>query len=463
MVKTRRIAKGLENALGISAKSAQEIASSMEAMSSLDGQVLTDVYQHLHMKENPESNIKMWDSNVAPKHLIRSELVNSLDLKHMHHTDIGDLHLIIRAISGRAQNGHGVFRKAGAGGKPLIFHNTTTRHVLETVAADSAYNALEFGKETQSMINDIGSLCMQIFDTLDKKGNDFSALDLLYTFGPKPVAQMDCLNGIQRNLLSFLQGFYFAANMDTYRGVRDQGFEKYGFNMGGGECVPLDGDALKDLNIGLYDLSTLGETKNQTFFNHLTFPKRIEVLQNLGVIVGHEPHISSEHSWRDLLSDSGVIDIAKNPEVFMGYVRDSHGKGCSDDTALVLAGFLKPQYYRGKGLNPELDVFSRFIGAYFADKIDTLEKDSRYLVFGGQDQLMGQLVNQKFKEACEHPAFRNAARLRKTDSDLVSLDDVIDFTMAAANTNLVVHSSQRWFSSETRRTCALNEYMTVVK
>ena len=63
-------------------------------------------------------------------------------------------------------------------------------------------------------------------------------------------------------MIELMTGFYFASKMDTYFGIRDDVFERYGVQMGGGDCCLISKEAIKNLGITLFYLSNHSSSLN---------------------------------------------------------------------------------------------------------------------------------------------------------------------------------------------------------
>jgi hypothetical protein len=420
-----------------------DIADCMDAM-------LTDIQR--------EQNQQLFESQVAPKELIVCDFMHIANEKLHYLSKRERYDICARAIQGHAHEGHGKFQRKR-------FVNTTTLDVIQalhskrlTVGKKEAFAVDSFQRRTQRWIDSIVTTLDDFFDNphayvepvvLTKKAQvNFSRLGWMVN---QPV-----------QMLELIRGFYFASKMDNY-GMRSQVQQKYHCVMGGGECVGAHMHTLAQYSATLSSFATMDYPRELHPLSRLKPDKRMDVLRELNIIVEHDMNqalAEKKVSW-NLLKEH-AIDTTQpiHCDIQTIYVRSQVGPGVSDDIALVLASQLPS--IASNGQQQPHDGSSRFIGAVFADLIDTLEKDSHLVFSGGQDDIIGTYFAKRFDALCKKsPQFRKAFNI-PTQSDvyeLVSHPVLIDFIAASANSpQQEIHSSQRYFHKDIHGTCALNQY-----
>ncbi|MFW5991498.1 MAG: hypothetical protein ACOCQX_04675 [Candidatus Nanoarchaeia archaeon] len=429
-------------------------------------------------KEAVEFNTSMWSSLVAPPDLIQEDFKNNYERFELFwgKGNNNERDLLIRAIPGHAHSGHSTFAKAGR------YPNTMTKDVAEAVSSLTGIKLAgfeEFTKNSQEIISEILYLNESFFHFWDQQRREFP--NALNRKG-KGLTNISIFKkpGYPFNMLEWNRGFYFGGNFDNYSFVRTKVHEKYGHEMGGGECHAMDINVLKKFNISLGELAE-AEYKIP-LLNQLSPKKRKKVLKEMGAIIDKKIDISSIPS-SELCWDA-VLEQGINPrdyperDIRNVYMREEKGKGVMDDVAIGLAGFLPDTL--GRQMFTRYDVLSRVMGAYMADRIDTLEKDSEIIMPGGQDEVASQYCNLQFKKLCENKRFRDAWGIRtksakeKNGYDLVPYHVLVDFTAASAMLVMPgdkpIHSSQAYFLKKQRysnngsdnSTCTLKEILNAV-
>jgi len=220
---------------------------------------------------------------------------------------------------------------------------------------------------------------------------------------------------------------------------------------------------LMGYGIGLRDLSEKRFSGLLGILNDMDRDRKIELLSQIGVVEKHANHHKSidpmKQNWTILKQERGV-DLLENRHLTNQYIRYKTGLGCADDIAIFLASFLPNTYSSQARNNAEI---SRFLGALMADKIDTLEKDARFVFPGGQDEFVGEYFNTLFQTVCRvNKKFRDKFEItRRKDEqyELLPQRTIVDYMAASANLrDETIHSSQRWFYKDIMGTCALSQY-----
>ena len=282
--------------------------------------------------------------------------------------------LVPQSIVGHAQQGHVAFEGSQ-------YPNTTIEDVLEALGRSFK----EFWSQRQRHIDDIRVwLDRAVRDPSDPRvshpvnaqGHYLAGCDLVRSF---PKAQ---------DVIDALAGFVYASRMDTYDPWRVRVRERFSTQMGGGRTVPIDLDRLRASGKTLVDLA------------------------------------SEEHDdMRELIDQGIVIDemTLTSRSVTNGYARQRKGLGVSDDAAVIVAGT-----FRGA---------PGYVGALWADFVDTVDKNAVEIRPGGQDEELGKFVVRE----CE----RNGIDLGLDDDTCVSW--IALAAIDPAQHTQWVHCSQRYF------------------
>jgi hypothetical protein len=417
--------------------------------------------------EAKEANIVLWQSNVAPPDMIRSDFDFCLNERNRllwggaaHARD-----LLVRAIPGHATSGHCHFKNCGS-----IYPNTMSIDVvnaLEEYPYQYRMGSFEdYAERTQNEINQIVYFFEDFFSNPKETHRITKGRDGTYLGNLKILKK----NNFRLNMLQGAQGFYFCSYMDSYDPIRIGVKEKYGFEMGGGRTYAADINRLKELNIGLREFASMDY--QIPFFNHLSYENLISVFIHLGII--YEPEVNMESmddvTWDKILKAG--VDPREYPDkdIRKVYIRQARGSGVADDLAICNAGFIPNVHTVQDPYADEFTIFSRVISGFLADKIDTLEKDSQIILPGGQDETAGKYINELFRRACTKDSFRELFGIVSEDADLVPRELLIDYTAASAIRGLSIHSSQRYFlrkqytepNNKGRATCTIKELMRLV-
>ncbi len=371
--------------------------------------------------------------------------------------------LSIRAIPGHAENGHSTFTQR----KP----NTDPDAVLKGLEGNNIRGLEEltlngFKDKSQKTIDEVVYFVEDYFKTIlenpQKKPGRTPKRAL--TREGNPIGGLTFLEKQDIDMVEFMRGFYFASLMDNYDEIRTQVKDIYGYEMGGGDTFAVNNANLMKYGIDINHLTNKDPSGLLKILHDLNPQERTELLTQLKVIQPQRALPKKidpfKQNWESL-KEKYAIDLTKNPHLKNQYIRYNKGLGCSDDTAIFLASFLPQTLSKSRRKNSEI---SRFTGALLADKIDTLEKNARFLFPGGQDEVVGEYFNQLFQTACKTSRkFRETFNIEDRENEQYNLlpkRTVIDFTAASANrAKEITHSSQRWFYKGIEGTCALSEYV----
>ena len=282
-------------------------------------------------------------------------------------SDFAKKHLCIQSIQGHAQAGHCSFHRKA-------FSNTTIENVVEAVGEDGLE---DFKRERQTEID-------RVFDWV-KRATRGEKLKKFMLDG-KPLFGINIFNELEiENMDDVLKGISLGSVMDNFR-WRQKVFERYRHQMGGGECLAVNVERLKSLNLGLRDLS---ELENEKWLVRWLEEERV---------------ISGDFVTK---SDSGFS---------CGYVRYKSGFGISDDASVINAGVL---YSRDAAL-----------GLFLADGTDTWDKCSSIILKGGQDEYLGKIV-------------KDAGKIKLSEEDIV--DFIYLSSISPLRPSGYPDSSQRYF------------------
>jgi len=421
-------------------------------------------------EQRKRENIQNWKNQVAPTEKILEDLYSTIKKSPMLFVDKEMSQVFsIKAIEGHAQNGHATFYRNA-------YPNTTTIDVLDAIEEAGTnqlgknFSKKGFQNTTQKYIDSTVEFIQGWFKDIEENISDIDARPdsiKLKNNRKKTMNRMSCFKGMDMNMLEFARGFYMTTNMDSLKGIREDGFKKYGQDEGGGECHLTLTKKLQEYDIGVNDLSGINYQGSLEKLNRLRHKTKLQVLKKLGIIIEKtlplEDIAQGEYTWKKIKSHPGVTDLLKNSELQGRYIRERKGYGVGDDIVIFLAGFLPPTIYNDNHKQSNVAVQSRIIGGLQGDFIDTMEKDTKLFMPGGQDEMAGLHINGQYKKLAQDPRFRKRFNIKERpdgDYNLVSHDELVDFTMAGANTeDQSIHSSQRHFYMNRNGTCAVSEIL----
>jgi hypothetical protein len=235
--------------------------------------------------------------------------------------------LLMQSVEGHAHAGHGKFHGQ-------TYPNTTIDDVARALRMDPrAVKA-----DRQLLIDEIREFAERAIagDKLTVACNAYG----------EPLLRCGSLRHIDIEPEGVLRGFYLGGLRDD-PDIRRIANQRYGVQMGYGECHLVDQRVLRSLGLNGFDLSQ----------------------------EAHENEIAG-YEQAGLFAENG------DPNVAYMYIRMKVGPGASDDAAIVMAGKM-------------LGV-SGAVGCFLADAVDTLEK---YVPdYSDQDSGISLLIEQGFRE-----------------------------------------------------------------
>ncbi|MBI4016484.1 MAG: hypothetical protein HY363_02205 [Candidatus Aenigmarchaeota archaeon] len=373
-----------------------------------------------HVYEHQSDKVALADftarvNRAFERFIEREELDCSDDVKEL---------LAMQSIQGQAQTGMGVFDgRIGIGqfsdNRTLTYPNCTIDSVIRALN----FNVAKIQKKRQKIIDDIEHWIDKVFeeakqayslpaeqpkDICVKLVNDYS----------EPLTGMNLFSRIEpKNSLNVCRGVYLSSCMDNYEWRKKVG-EKYGIELGGGECYATNMTTLLNLGLSLKHLSSQPHDENQR-----------EILETNGVIIIGDKVESSEN-------------------IVMAYVRHAIGLGICDDSAMIMAALMHKI--------PDGFDKDRAQGVLLCDAVDTWDKCTPLIWKGGQDELLGAHVKKKFKELENYVEEKYASANKQMPAEVknavslnISDEEVVNFIYAAhtdvENPHAQPDSSQRYF------------------
>jgi len=438
-----------------------ERISNLENIIKVSPKIIARAIENKENKKTKKENITKWKSQVSPAQKSVDDALSTIEKTPTLFLNADTNQVFnIMATEGHAQNGDATYQK------PYL--NTTRADIIEAITEKGTpllkrkFSKGRFQdltqKYTDNIIETIAGGLLKMEESR-KKGKRLEKIPL------RGLNKMTCFG--EANPLELARGFFFAGNMDTYNGVRSNGFLKYGIQEGGGEGFLTQTKRIQELGIGISDMSKIDYKGDLEILNRLPNEKRLKVLENLKVIKRNnfplEKIERAELTWEEIKSHPESHDTLKDTKYREQYIRGVKGYGVGDDIAIFLAGFLPPTIYKEGHKESPLAVQSRIIGGLLADKIDTISKESRIFIPGGADEIGAKYINGIWNKLAQNPDFREAYNIREQPDEqynLLTLEELVDFTVAAANTrDQQVHSSQRYFWKDEEGTCAVTEYL----
>jgi len=257
-----------------------------------------------HVGENRRHN-EVRLEGAAPPSLLREDFA-ALDARTVLRCsyDVEQL-LLMQSIEGHAHEGHGLFygRK---------YPNTT----IDDIARALRFDPDAVKADRQELIDEI--------EEFVERAIEGGPLRTASNFDGEPLLRCGTLRHLDIEPRGVLQGLYMGGLRDDAE-IRNLANERYGVEMGYGECRLVDQRVLRSLGLDGYDLSQKA----------------------------HE-HELDEFERAGLFADDG------DPNVAFMYVRHKVGPGASDDAAVVVAG--------------KMFGLSAAVGCFLADAVDTIEK-----------------------------------------------------------------------------------------
>ncbi|MBI4148609.1 hypothetical protein HY490_04930 [Candidatus Woesearchaeota archaeon] len=374
------------------------------------------VYNH-HRDESTKHDFEVRVNRAFQRFLDRERLDCTNEVKEL---------LAMQSIQGQAQTGLGVFNgRVGIGqfadNRTLIYPNATIDSVIKALG----FQLSKIKKQRQNIIDEIFVWVNGVFDEVK---SEYSHLRRLHYDIPLPLVNDEGhpLAGIglfsrvvPKHALNVLRGMYLASCMDSYE-WRQKVTEKYGVELGGGECYPVNLSRLMNVRLSLEQLSSRAYSK---------WDRRM--LEVKGVIVPGDQ-----------------VDAC--PPIVQGYVRHAVGHGICDDSAVIMAALM----HKIPGRR-EFDK-DYALGVLLCDAVDTWDKCTPVIWKGGQDELLGKYIKSKFDDLEKHIERRyqdKGESMPQHVKERVSLNipdnRVVDFIYAAhtdpERPSLHPDCSQRYF------------------
>jgi len=330
------------------------------------------------------------NNTIAPADIIIADYMSLLNQVELKMDEKYRKLLLMQSVIGHAQNGHVEF-------KGRIYENTSIDDVVDALASSKNPKIHEgLGKISKSRVKKLRDKVLEILINPFERimaGEDVKSLT---NKKGKPLLGISSLKEAKiRNKEAFLIGGYLASRMDAYINWREEVEEKYGVEMGGGECVAVD---LEELPSKL-TLNNLSEAE---------WGKALDILKKEGIVID----IDKEGVDTGIIREDGTGNVKKvksSDTRKNAYVRHKLGKGVSDDAAIIIAGKIYGE--------------EAFWGAYLFDAIDTWDKYSTWIIDGGMDEAFGN-------------------KLRKHIS--ITKDEVLKFIFLARKGSKFPDSSQRY-------------------
>lgn len=242
---------------------------------------------------------------VAPPDVLREDF-EALNAKTLLRgtADVEEL-ILMQSIEGHAHEGHGLFHGRR-------FPNTT----IDDIARALRLNPADVKEERQILIDEVREFAERAI-----AGEN---LHFACNTEGEPLIRCGALRNVQIEAAGVLRGLYTGGLRDGAK-VRTLANQRYGVEMGYGECRLVDQEALHRLGLDGFELARKG----------------------------HEHELGR-------FADAGIFAKSDNGHVAYMYVRYKEGPGASDDAAVVMAG--------------KLWGISAAVGCFLADAVDTLEK-----------------------------------------------------------------------------------------
>jgi len=436
-----------------------------------------------------EENVRNWKDQVAPAEKIMRDLISTIEKSPMSLIDKDMAYTFnIMAVEGHAANAHATFKSC--------YPNTTVLDVLDAIEKADPSQLRKYCEEaglkkgTEGPINRLKKEFTKVkfqnrnqgyidstikFQEAFLKGaeENISTIDkysdsIIFknnktgTLNKKP-----CLKGLEAYMIAWMRGSYLTGSMDTFRGIRNEGFKKYGHQPGGGECHATNMKRLQEYGANLSDLSGINYQGALEPLNHLPHNTRLGVLKNLGIIIEKtlplEDIKQGEYTWEKIKAHPGTTNLQKNPGIQDQYIREEKGLGVGDDKVILLAGFLPQTIFENDHKRSYTETESGILGGLESDFNDTVAKGSQLIMPGGQDYIGALHINGLYGRLAQDKRFRRRFGIKERpdgDYNLLPKDEIIAYTMAGVNLiGKILHSSQRHFYLDKKGTCMFSEIL----
>ncbi len=264
--------------------------------------------------------------------------------------------LLMQTLCGHSEHGHGVYSQK--------WPNSTFWSLSAALYKGGAtkFRPRQIMEKRQNEINKIYQFLDDIIT--GKKVSRFKVKRQVLA-GAGPLGNIEIRGDKGREAI--LIGMYLGACMDNFE-WREKVQETYGVQMGGGHCVPVNLQKLSEEGLTLKMLARKEHNEED-----------IKELKRKGVL----PEIPLE-------------GLETTPKLTLGYVRRKFGKGISDDLGILCAGLVyKPLLKLAAGLETAG-------GLFLLDHIDTMDKFTPLMFYGGQDERFADLIEHRMPEIKQH-------------------------------------------------------------
>jgi hypothetical protein len=289
---------------------------------------------------------------------------------------VEELHFM-HSVYGHACSGHREFHTViDRKNVPVMYKNITIEDVVKNLPDQNTHLVKS---DRQEVINNISGWLYDRIDTLKNPGyvpkpEDIRLINVSKsTNGPtivEPLAGSLMFNyAILKDFESVLIGYYLGSCMDSDK-WREKVDAKFGTTMHKGTCVPMDLYALKKNNLLIDDFQNSEYLTKLPQLENLNSNDKIKSLMNLGIVPKHNP-------------------ISSTSQYSPAFVELSKGYGISDDAAFITTSLL-------------FGIEAGF-GLLLADAVDTFDKYSSIIEFGGQDESIGKKLKQKYETTLNKP------------------------------------------------------------
>lgn len=291
--------------------------------------------------------------------------------------------LLLQSVLGHAHEGHSFFADVcfGHGECGVTFPEATMEDIVQAVKL----NPHIIKQKRQEYIDEVFDFLWRILSCEDvrrycnRRGEPLFRINCL---GDKIMQDI-------RDLGAVLTGFYIGSRMDSYV-WRKKVEERYGVKIGGGECVGVNLEKAKSENISLEQLAKEEHTQEE-----------VKSLINMGVI---------------------CVGVQSTENIVHAFVRYTIGHGTSDDLAVIHAGKL----YGADAAK----------GLFLCDAVDTWDKYTPFILRGGQDEKIGDIIEEK-----AHLLEKRFGKIMPDEDELIKFI----YLIAKGNYEKMVSSSQRYF------------------
>lgn len=257
--------------------------------------------------------------------------------------------LFMRTLEGRIREGHGGFKR-------FRLEDITMDEIVHTLNLDPKHEK----EKSQQIIDDIKEFIQKNIDYETGKSKE-KPERFLNTKGEPLAGSLYLAEQKIKNPLHVLIGYYLGSIMDNFD-WRMRVKKEYNIVMGGGYCCAVNTEVIKKLGWGLYALANTENYDNGD-----------------GLLSDYK---DKSMIYQVLKKSKGIIDnliVDSNNKIVNAYIRMLHGHGVSDDSAFIGAGI----FFSDDAAH----------GLFLADATDTWDKFTPRIIYGGQDELIGNIIN----------------------------------------------------------------------